>query len=177
MRTRVLAACLLPLLMVMAAACARSNDGKEVASARGSVTPGVTPSATPSLSLRERGIRYAQCMRQHGVPMPDPGPDGDHGMATGDKDRIDEDVLRKAEEACKQYQPAGSGPDEAAKLDAMREYARCMRAHRVENFPDPDASGRIQLPQEQTDPDYDQAKATCDDHVRSYRPSPEANRS
>src|SRR3954465_12138761 len=107
MRTRVLAACLLPLLLVIAAACSKSNDGKGVASVGGS--------ATPSLSPLERGIRYAQCMRQHGVPMPDPGPDGDRRAVTGDKDAIDEDVLRKAQEACKQYQPVASGPDEAAK--------------------------------------------------------------
>jgi hypothetical protein len=173
MRTRVLAACLLPLLLVMAAAGSKSNDGKGVASVGGSVTP----SATPSLSPLERGIRYAQCMRQHGVPLPDPGPDGDLRAVTGDKDAIDEDVLRKAQEACKQYQPVASGPDEAAKLEGAREYSRCMRAQGVENFPDPDASGRVELPPEQNDPDYDQAKAICDAQARSPRPSPEANRS
>jgi hypothetical protein len=46
-----------------------------------------------------------------------------------------------------------------------------MRANGVENFPDPDASGRIVLPPEQTDPDYEQAKATCDAQARSPRPS------
>jgi hypothetical protein len=164
MRTRVLVAC---LLLVMAAACSKSNDGKGVASVGGSVTP----SATPSLSRLEQGIRYVQCMRQHGVSMPDPGPDGELRAGTGNKDTTDGDVLRKAQEACRQYQPVASGPDGAAKLELGREYSRCMRAHGVENFPDPDASGRIVLPPEQTDPDYEQAKATCDAQARSPRPS------
>jgi hypothetical protein len=115
-------------------------------------------------------------MRQHGLPMPDPEPDGDLKAMTGDKDAIDEDALRKAQDACKQYQPVLSGPEAAGKMGMVREYSRCMRAHGVESFPDPDASGRVQLPQEQTDPDYDQAKATCDEDVRSSRPSPGATR-
>jgi hypothetical protein len=167
MRTSVLAACLLPILLVTAAACAKSTDGKGVASVGGAATPG----ATPSLSLMEQGVRYARCMRQHGVPMPDPGPDGNLRKPVTGKDGIDPDVVRTAEEACKQYHPVGSGSDLTLKLGAERDYARCMRAHGAEDFPDPNPDGRFPLPSEQTDPDFDQAKAFCDAQTRSSRPS------
>jgi hypothetical protein len=49
-----------------------------------------------------------------------------------------------------------------------------MRAHSVEDFPDPDANGRIVLPEDQTNPDDDQAKAACDAQAPANRTSPSA---
>jgi hypothetical protein len=174
MEKRVLAACLLPLLLVTATACSKSNDGKGVASVGGSATP----SATANLSFQEQGRRHAQCMREHGVPESDPQilPDGTVRVGGGyDKHGLDGDVLNRAIQACKQYEPVLSGPDRDLKVAGALEYARCMRAHGVEDFPDPDANGRIQLPEEVPD-NYDQAKATCQMQGRSQSPSPGATR-
>ena len=175
MRTRVLATCTLSLLLtVAAAACTKSDDGEGVASVGGSVTP----SATPNLSFQEQGRRHAQCMREHGVPEADPQilPDGTVRVGGGyDKQGLDNEVLRTAIQACKPYEPVLTGPDRDLKLAGAREYSRCMRVHGVEDFPDPDASGRLELPQEQTDPDYEQAKAFCRAQPQSS-PSPEATR-
>jgi hypothetical protein len=168
MRTRPLICCLVPVLL-LAAGCSRATDGGRVASVGGSARP----SATPSLSFLAQGIRYAQCMRQHSVPMPDPqvDADGEVHILGVDKHALDENVFANALQACKPYEPVAPPDLLNQKLAASREYSRCMRAHGVESFPDPDADGRIRLPEEQTDPDYDQAKAACDAQARSARPS------
>lgn len=160
MRTRFLVVCLLPVLLASAAACTKSAGGRNVASVNGAAAP----SMTPSLSFADQGRRHAQCMREHGVPESDPQilPDGTVRVGGGyDKHTLDQEVLGNAIQACKQYEPVLSGPDGERKLAGQREYSRCMRAHGVEDFPDPDANGHIQLPAEQTDPDYEQAKAFC----------------
>jgi hypothetical protein len=161
MRSRVLATCALSLLLIMtAAACTKPDDGEGVASVIGATTP----SAAASLSFQEQGRRHAQCMREHGVPEVDPQilPDGTVRVGGGyDKHELDDETLRTAIQACKPYEPVLTGPDGDLKLASAREYSRCMRAHGVEDFPDPAANGRIELPREQVDPDYEQAKTFC----------------
>jgi hypothetical protein len=174
-RTRVLATCTLSLLLtVAAAACTKSDEGQGVASMAGSATP----SATPNLSFQEQGRRHAQCMREHGVPEADPQilPDGTVRVGGGyDKKELDNEVLKSAIEACKPYEPILTGADGERKMAGAREYSRCMRAQGVEDFPDPDANGRLDLPPEQTDPDYDQARAFCRAQPQSS-PTLEASR-
>lgn len=171
MGKRVLVACLLPLVLVTTAGCAKSPTGRDVASVNGSAAP----SPTPSLSFEAQGRRHAQCMRAHGVPESDPQvqPNGSVRVGGGyDKQSLDPDVVDAAILACRPYEPVLAGPDRDLKTQGALEYARCMRAHGVENFPDPDANGRFALPTEQSDPDYDAARATCRTPVASTRPSP-----
>ena len=172
MTRRVLAASLLPLLLVAAAACTRANDGNGVATVGGSATP----SATPTLSFQEQGLRHARCMREHGVPEADPVVDGNGNVRVGggyDKGAIDGEVFEKAQEACKQYQPVLSPDEMSKKMDAAREESRCMRAHGVENFPDPEPDLGVNVPESvRQDPQYDEASAACIRHSgRSHAPS------
>ncbi|MBC6461963.1 hypothetical protein [Actinomadura sp. HBU206391] len=172
MRKRFLVVCLLPLLLVTAAACTKSNDGKGVASVNGSATP----SATPSLSLLGQGIRWARCMRQHGVPMPDPVVANGDGIRFegADKDAFDRDVAEKADEACKPYRPVLPADGQRKKLEAARQESRCLREHGVASYPDPDPNDLGKdLPQAvRDDPQYEQAKEICTAQIRSSRPSP-----
>jgi hypothetical protein len=172
MTRRVLAAGLLPLLLLAAAACAKTNDGSGVATVDGSAAP----SATSTLSFQEQGLRHARCMREHGVPEADPVADGNGNVRVGggyDKSAIDGDVLGKAIEACKQYQPVLSPDEMSKKMDAAREESRCMRAHGVENFPDPEPDLRFDVSESvRHDPQYDEASAACIRHGgRSPAPS------
>jgi hypothetical protein len=169
MRTRFLVGGLIPALLVLAAGCATPTDGDGVASVGGSARP----SPTPSLSFLAQGIRYAQCMRQQNVAMPDPSVDanGEVHILGVDKHALDENTFANALRACEPYKPVTPPDLLDQKLASAREYPRCMRAHGVESFPDPDPDGPIRLPEEQTDPDYDQAKAVCDAQARSARPS------
>jgi hypothetical protein len=159
MRTRILAACLLPLLLVTAAACTKSKDGKGVASVGGSAAPSVTP----SLSRLDQMIRYTRCVREHGVPMADPEVNGsDVKLGKADKGAAG-DKLYAAEDACKQYRPAQEvGPVVDLKHELARKFSKCMREHGVENYPDPRPDGQTRTSQEiGDDPQYLDAREIC----------------
>ncbi|MGN6167199.1 MAG: hypothetical protein ACTHQQ_03385 [Solirubrobacteraceae bacterium] len=87
-------------------------------------------------------LRFANCMRSHGVPnFPDPG-GGGGGVHIGPGSGINpaSPAFQSAMATCKKMLPGG-GPKateltESQKLQALR-FARCMRAHGVSNFPDP----------------------------------------
>jgi hypothetical protein len=174
MRKRFLVVCLLPLLLVTAAACSKSDDGKDVASVDGSATP----SATTSLSRLDQMLKYTQCIRAHGVPMADPRVDGDSVSRGRIEPGFDKNKFDAADEACKQYEPPQEhSPDMALKEELARQFARCMREHGVENFPDPNPNGRTRVSQSVgDDPQYPQARETCDAQTdaafASARPSP-----
>jgi hypothetical protein len=116
------------------AACS-STTGPSVATAGG----GATASASPSADKAEANRRFAKCMREHGVEVPDPGPDGELVMSGN----IDRTKAAEALSAC-QHLMAGGGvltslsPEQ---LEQARAFAKCMREHGVD-MPDPDpASG------------------------------------
>jgi hypothetical protein len=166
-----------PLVLMLAVGCGKTQD-KGVASVDGSSQPNAATSPMPSLSARDRQFKYAQCMREHGVPMSDPVFSGDNvefSMPTPRPDRATQD---KAQAACGQYQGGGNGgAPPAEKTDAMRQYSQCMRQHGVEHFPDPGANGDIQLDKSvQDDPQFPTAKTTCDAMMASNHPNPAATR-
>ncbi len=94
-----------------------------------------------STTTEAPAVKFAQCMRDNGVDIPDPGPDADKlGGLTG-VDR-NSPAFKPAMEACKQYLPGGgdlSKMDEK-QLERLREFARCMREQGVD-MPDPDPNG------------------------------------
>lgn len=163
------AAVALPLMAVLAlAGCAREGGDDGIASA-GNGTAAATPSAGPSLSQQERGIKFAQCMREHGIEMDDPDPNGGPvrvrigGPGSGP---VDKGKAEAAMEACKQYSPFGEGgPGKAdpQMAENMRKFAQCMRDNGVPNFPDPDGNGiRIDASVGE-DPDFEAAQKLCQD--------------
>jgi hypothetical protein len=160
------------LVLALAAGCSHSHSGKGVASANGSAAV----SATPTLSFLEQGRRHAQCMREHGVPEQDPvvNPDGNVRVGGGyDKQTLDPGVLDRAIQACKSYEPVLTGTAAELKRQGGLLLARCMREHGVENFPDPDANGRLNtdLPGLQDDPQYGDAWQYCRSQPDSPAPS------
>jgi hypothetical protein len=159
-----LATGLLPLLLVATVACGKARNGNGVASVGGSATP----SATPTLSFLEQGRRHARCMREHGVPEADPVVNANGGVRVGggyDKDAVGDEVLRKAMAACEQYKPVLDPDEMAQKLAAAREESKCMRAHGVENFPDPQPNLDVNVPDSvRQDPQYDEASRACIRH-------------
>src|SRR5262245_10886222 len=87
------------VLVLAAAACAGSNDGGGVATAG---TPGVARSsggAASGLSQQEKALKFAQCMREHGVPMNDPDPNGGMGLQLGGPG-VDPAKIQAAQQAC-----------------------------------------------------------------------------
>lgn len=165
MKRRLLGAALaLPLTAALAlAGCAGKDQGDGIATVGGS-TPTAAPSAEPSLSQQERGIKFAQCMREHGVQMDDPDPNGGPVRVRISGGPMDRDKMQAAQEACKQYSPFGEngpGKPDPQMEENMRKFAQCMRDNGVPNFPDPDGNGiRIDRSVGE-DPDFEAAQKLC----------------
>jgi hypothetical protein len=87
---------------------------------------GGSGSASPTVDAQDQGIKYAQCMRKHGIQMEDPKPGGGISMRMK---QGDESKLKAAETACKAFAPVRTGPgkNSAEDLDRMRKLAQCLR--------------------------------------------------
>lgn len=149
-------------------ACARAADDG-IASANSGSAPGADPTPTSTLSPQEKALKFAQCMRDNGVPMEDPdvssgGAGGGMSVRIGGEG-IDETKLQAAMQACREYSPMGDGGRtqvDPQLEENMRKFAQCMRDHGVENFPDADG-GRLMLNQDiAQDPDFPAAQSTCE---------------
>jgi hypothetical protein len=169
MRRHLVGACaVVPLVLLVAVAgCARSGGGSKVASVSGTASPTASASGAANLSAKERALKFAQCMRDHGVPMEDPQFDGDKIQVQigGPGGSLDKSKVDAAQEACKEWAPIG-GPGGAKPdpqmLENMRKQAQCMRDNGVENFPDPGTDGGIRIDGSVgEDPDFDAAQQKC----------------
>jgi hypothetical protein len=153
----------LPLLLLAAAtllllvACNAADAGTGVATID---DPAASSSADPAASgqpteqdREDAFLAFAQCMRDHGVDVPDPQFDGgDGGRVTirgggpgSGTNKIDEDAFRAANEACRHLIEDAVGdrgnvqisPEDQQKL---LDYAKCMRDHGID-MPDPRFDG------------------------------------
>ena len=101
-----------------------------------------------------QAYRYAACMRDHGVSnFPDPHVSISGGstqismMAKGNSPQI-----QAAETACRGILPGPSSVSPGAQAQQQRartqdelSFARCVRNHGIDGFPDPPAHGRLSL--------------------------------
>jgi hypothetical protein len=152
---------LLLLVGLAAAGCGSGGKSPSVASLGGAATS-TSQSATPpagglstggrggsgsSFSMKiQGGLKYAKCMRAHGVHnFPDPGSGG--GLTIDSSSGIDPNspAFRSAQAACAKELPNGGRPTPqqiaAMKKGALR-FSACMRAHGIKDFPDPDFTGQ-----------------------------------
>ena len=86
----------------------------------------------------QAALKFARCMRQHGVNVPDPGTHGEISVRIGPGDKAKADAAQKA---CGHYLRSlarqSASPAQIQRMrDAALKYARCMRSHGVD-FPDP----------------------------------------
>jgi len=104
------------ILVVALAGCGRGNGSSS----------GAGPSADP----QDQGVKFAQCMRQHGIPMEDPKPGG--GVTLG-VTKENEAKMKAAQKACEKFAPVRAGdPEQAAEdLDRMTTLARCLRRNGI----------------------------------------------
>jgi hypothetical protein len=159
----------LPVLGLALAACGSQNRGTDgVASLTGQGRATPSSSAGSPADARQGIIKFAACMRAHGVNMPDPKVNGG-GIAINIPAGTSKATVDKAQAACKQYLPNGGEPP---KLDPrvteqLRRLAQCMRANGVPKFPDPVPGGGIQIDGRKTgidpnDPAFKAAQKKCD---------------
>jgi hypothetical protein len=132
-----LLALVLALTATLAAACGGKGHKPSIASASGA--RGASASPTPSVDATEQMRQFAQCMRDHGVDVPDPGTDSGGGavrITTSDGTKTEQ-----AMQACQQFMPAGKLQTPSAEdMEKLRQYAQCMRDHGID-MPDPDPNG------------------------------------
>jgi hypothetical protein len=101
---------------------------------------------TTAGSGANQGLKFAGCMRAHGVPnFPDPSAAGGINIAPGSGLNPQSPAFQAAQRACGRLLPAG-GPGAhkvtRAQFVAALAFARCMRAHGLPHIPDPLASAR-----------------------------------
>jgi hypothetical protein len=134
-RTRSLAAlAALALLGIAAPGCgsdAATNTGGDGGASSGGNT------------ARAKGVKFAQCMRDHGVDhFPDPDASGDltaDGVANDASVDTNSPAWDAASSACRDLQPAGftGHRRSAAQQKAALAFAQCVRESGVSDFPDP----------------------------------------
>ncbi|MCX5561789.1 hypothetical protein [Streptomyces sp. NBC_00038] len=156
MRTRGTLAALPPALALALAlslsGCGSGTDTEE------------TGAAASKSSQDDQGVKFAQCLREHGVDVEDPEP-GKGLRITG---KLPKGEVDKAMEACRKYDPMQNGEASAdpEMEERVRKLAQCMRDNGVEEFPDPEPGGGIQINQDiAEDPDFAKAQKTCDKYA------------
>ena len=131
-QTNVLRASLLvAVTLLLATGCAVAN-------------PFAPSNASARQSTEQLALKWAQCMRQHGVDVTDPDSKGGVTIqasgtasgpgAKGSPDQGPPSEVQAAMNACKQYQPNGgqaSRPPNQQQLDAAIKFAQCMRDHGI----------------------------------------------
>jgi hypothetical protein len=95
----------------------------------------------------DKGVAYAQCMRNHGVDMPDPTKKGLSIKPNGGGPAPDMRKVNAAMAACKSLLPPGANlvKPPANGVAELRALAKCMRANGIPKFPDPGADGQLML--------------------------------
>ncbi|GAA1007215.1 hypothetical protein GCM10009556_017740 [Acrocarpospora pleiomorpha] len=157
---RIAALVAIPLFL---ASCGNQAPDTGIASAAGAST---AATAAPSPTSSGDPLKFAQCMRENGVDMPDPEPGGNQVMIRQKKGQ--EAVTEKALKACEQYRPIvdGKNVDDGKLQDEMLKFAQCMRDNGVD-MPDPQVDGgRVRMGGPGMDPDspvFKKAEEACRD--------------
>jgi hypothetical protein len=115
---------------------------------------GGTPSPSPAQTAKspaDQAFAYARCIRAHGVSdFPDPQVVTTPG-STGIRQAVPAGagLSRKfpaAQKACRDIMPApgnGSSHHSGPGKQTLLAFARCLRAHGVSDFPDPNVQGQL----------------------------------
>jgi hypothetical protein len=159
---------------VLIAAVAASAS---LVAACGGAGEGASPTSTAQsrqAANKKAMLDFARCMREHGIDMPDPQFNGGRVTMRAGGKNTDPDTMRAADKACSKYRdqvkpPELSSAEKEEFKKAALANARCMRAHGIENFPDPtfDSNGGAQIRigkgsgLDPDDPKFQKAQEAC----------------
>ena len=122
----------LAIVALIGAGCSNDSEGKADTAVAGTST-----------TTASKAVRFAECMRDHGVSgFPDPDASGGltvDAIANGSSLDTDGPAWKAAIAACRDLQPAGfTGHRRSARQQqGALAFAQCIRDHGVEDFPDP----------------------------------------
>jgi hypothetical protein len=156
---RIIIATLVALTALAVAGCrGDTDDGEGVATAGGTPTSSATGDTSNTGAadgdIGEKMRRFASCMREHGIDMPDPEVDseGRVRMQFGEGPNEggtppDREKFEAAQKECQQYLPNGGEPPkmDPEQVEQARQFAKCMRENGVPDFPDPQADGSVRI--------------------------------
>jgi hypothetical protein len=137
-----------------------------VASGGSAPTPSASASAGGNAPIngQDAQLKFAQCMRENGVNMPDPAP----GQPARIPDTgVSQSKLEAATKTCQPLLQAAGGqidPNDPAVQDAMVKFTKCMREHGV-NIPDPGPNGQMQVPTGVSQDKLQQAQQQCNKYM------------
>ena len=139
---RFLVTAALVILLGMTAACGDSGKADDSAlpdAAGSSTSPSASADDEADLDPEDAMLKFAQCMREHGVDMPDPDPNGG-GVRIGGEG-TSQDVMEAAQAACQKWMDMAEPEDGGHELteeekQQFLDMAACMRDHGYD-FPAP----------------------------------------
>ena len=123
---------LVSTIALVGAGCGSNTVTAGSGASSGSASSGASTQATK----REKAVRFAECVRAHGVPhFPDPDSTGNFNFGVD----VSAATFTAAVNACKALQPPGtlSAHRSVAQQSAALRFAACVRANGVPDFPDP----------------------------------------
>jgi hypothetical protein len=113
----------------------------------GEDSPSATGNAASKDEMRQAQVKFAECMRENGVDMPDPQIEGGKTVfKVGGDSGISPEKFETAQKACEKYQkhirPQLTEEEQQEFKENALAHSRCMREHGID-FPDPtfDAEG------------------------------------
>jgi hypothetical protein len=141
---RILAATAVTLLLGLSAACGNGSgdDDSALPDAAGASSASPAGDDEADLDPEDAMLKFAECMREHGVDMPDPSPGGGVRM---NGEGLSEDQMEAAQAACQKWMDMAEPEDGGKELteeekQSFLDMAACMR-ERGYNFPDPEFDG------------------------------------
>jgi hypothetical protein len=166
-------------LAVLAAGCGGSGKKSPGVASLGPTTSTTTTTtsgggaqSTGAPSKLGNFVRFVHCMDAHGIQA-QLGQGGQGVTINGPGVGPNSPTLQAAQKACQKYLPNG-GPQQltpaqrAQDMKLLLAMAKCIRAHGIPSFPDPDSQGTFQFPQSSSfDPGSSQFQAA----MQACRPS------
>jgi len=140
--SRLLAGGALVLLLGTTAACGDpDNDDSSLPDVAGASSEAPSDADEPDLDPEDAMLKFAQCMRDEGVDVPDPTDGGIHVDGRG----LSREQMEAAQAACQKWmdlaEPEGAGePLSEEEKQSFLDMAACMR-ERGWNYPDPTFDG------------------------------------
>jgi hypothetical protein len=133
--------------------------------------PGGSTAASSTPDSQDLELKYARCMREHGIQMEDPKPGQGIRMRVNSADAA---KMKAAEKACKQYAPdqLNGGTMSAQDLDRQTKLAQCLRRNGIEaEDPKPGQPFRLKMRKE-NEQKTQAAMKTCQKEAGMPTPGP-----
>lgn len=161
--------------VVLVAGCSSDSDPQVATISGGDTQP--EASASPS-SSSDGGLAFASCMRDNGIDVPDPDPDGGFDQRGEADIDIEDPKFRTALDDCRDLLPADNPLTRnfnSAQQSAILKLVSCLRKNGVD-VPDPqfDANGKLVIDNpgalNPSDPKVREALQECRSEITAVAP-------